>query len=56
MKFTLPLQLIIKKLYSKFRDNITHGLVAVSRSHPVCSPHIATLLRNERLKIIKSHN
>jgi len=56
MKFTLPQQPFIKKLYSEFRENITHGLVAVSRSHPVYSLHNATLLRKERLQIIKSHN
>jgi len=31
MKFTLSKQLFIQKLYSEFRENITHGLVAVSR-------------------------
>ena len=56
MKFTLPQQLFIKKLYSEFRENITDGLVAMSRSHPVCSPHNETLFRKECLKIIQSHN
>jgi len=31
MKFTLPKQLFVRKLYSKFRENTTQRLVAVSR-------------------------